>query len=75
LWTLDRIAEVIREEFGVDYHPGHVWWILQKKLGWSCQRPMGLARERNAPAIRDWKQNASPALTREPKKKAESPSL
>jgi len=59
LWTLDRIAAVIREEFGVDYHSRHVWWILQKKLGWSCQRPVGLARERNAAAIRDWKQNAS----------------
>jgi transposase len=28
LWTLSRIASVIRKEFGVRYHPGHVWKIL-----------------------------------------------
>jgi transposase len=75
LWTLDRIAQVIREEFGIEYHSGHVWWILQKKLGWSCQRPVGRARERNEAAIRDWKQNLWPALKKKPKKKAESSSL
>src|SRR5215469_5092449 len=47
LWTLDRIGEVIRNEFGLDYHAGHVWWILRRQLGWSCQRPVGRARERN----------------------------
>ena len=75
LWTLDRIAQLIREEFGVEYHSGHVWWILQKKLDWSCQRPVGRARERNEAAIRDWKQNVWPALKKKPKKKAGSSSL
>src|SRR5262245_44071240 len=28
LWTLKRIAQVIRREFGVSYHPGHVWKVL-----------------------------------------------
>ena len=31
----------------VEYHPGHVWKILDD-LGWSCQRPVGRARERAA---------------------------
>ena len=70
LWTLDRIAEVIRNEFEIDYHPGHVWWILHKKLGWSCQRPTGRARERNEAAIAEWKQSTWPALKKKPKKKA-----
>src|SRR5262245_36303412 len=34
LWTLKRIAQVIRFEFGVSYHPGHVWKVL-RQLGWS----------------------------------------
>ena len=34
------------DEFGVDYHEGHVWKIL-RGLGWSPQRPVGRARERN----------------------------
>lgn len=75
LWTLERIAQLIEEEFGVAFHPGHVWWILHKKLGWSCQRPVGRARERNEAAIRDWKQNTWPALKKKPKKKADSSSL
>jgi len=75
LWTLDRIAQVIREEFQVDYHSGHVWRILRNKLGWSCQRPVGRARERNEAAIRDWKENVWPALKKKPKKRAASSSL
>lgn len=30
LWTLDRIAQVIRRDFKVNYHSGHVWWILRE---------------------------------------------
>lgn len=67
LWTLDRIAAVIGQEFGVEYHPGHVWWILHHKLGWSCQRPIGRARERNEGAIRDWKETTWPTLKKKPK--------
>ena len=74
LWTLERIGQVILEQFGVEYHPGHVWWILRNKLGWSCQRPVGRARERNEFAIRDWKENIWPVLKKKPKKKAESSS-
>jgi transposase len=35
LWTLDRVAKLIERDFGVEYHPGHVGWLLGK-LGWSC---------------------------------------
>jgi transposase len=27
---LKRVAELIEKEFGVQYHPGHVWWLLQR---------------------------------------------
>jgi transposase len=69
LWTLDRIGQVIRKEFQVEYHSGHVWWILHKKLGWSCQRPAGRARERNESAIAEWKQSTWPALKKSPKRR------
>lgn len=74
LWTLDRIAQVIRRDFKVNYHSGHVWWILREKLGWSCQRPVGRARERKEAAIRDWKENTWPALKKKPSTKAVSSS-
>ena len=53
LWTLKRIAQVIRREFGVVYHAGHVWKVLGR-FGWSCQRPERKARERNEQAIQRW---------------------
>jgi transposase len=29
-WTLKRVAELIRREFGAQYHPGHVWRLLRR---------------------------------------------
>ena len=36
LWTLGRVTEVIHREFGIRYHPSHVWKVLTA-LGWQCQ--------------------------------------
>jgi transposase len=59
LWTLPRVAELIRKEFGVHYHPAHVWKILTG-LGWSCQKPERRALERDEAAIERWKQEDWP---------------
>ena len=66
LWTCPRVASLIRERFGVDYHEGHVWKLL-RGLKWSPQRPVGKARERNEEAIREWKQVTWPAIKKKPK--------
>lgn len=60
LWTCARIAEVIKQRFGVDYHPGHVSRILHA-IGFSCQKPAVRARERDEAAANQfrnetWKQ-------------------
>jgi len=68
LWTCARVAHLIDNEFGVAYHPGHVWKILDD-LGWSCQRPIGQARERNEEAIRRWKRVEWPAIKKKPRPK------
>ena len=60
-WTCPRIARLIGDEFGVNYHAGHVWKILQA-LNWSPQRPVGKARERNEEAIRTWKHKTWPGI-------------
>jgi len=65
LWTSGRVADLIEREFGVRYHAGHVWRILVR-LGWSCQRPEGRARERNEEAIRHWKKVRWPAIKKKP---------
>jgi putative transposase len=53
LWTLARIAEVIERRFGVTYNPHYVSELLHK-MGWSCQKPLCRARERNEDAIARW---------------------
>lgn len=53
LWTLPRIAKVIKKLTGVTYHPGHVWRIV-RALKWSLQRPAKRARERNEAAVGEW---------------------
>ena len=69
LWTCPRIARLIADQFGVDYHAGHVWKIL-RTLHWSPQRPVGKARERNEEAIRTWKHKTWPGIKKKPKPKA-----
>jgi len=66
LWTLARVAEVIRRSFGVEYHPCHVWRVL-RSLGWSCQKPERRARERDEPAIAAWRQQHWPRIKKRPK--------
>ena len=54
LWTLERVAEVIRCRWGVSYHPSQVWRILRAS-DWSCQKPQRRARERDEQAIARWR--------------------
>jgi len=66
LWTLWRVGHLIEKEFGVRYHHGHIWRIL-RQLKWSCQRPVGRARERNEVAIEYWKKVGWPRIKKKPK--------
>lgn len=67
IWTSRRVRELIKKLFGVEYHPNHMWRLLQS-LGWSCQRPVGKARERNEEVIRQWKRNTWPRIKKRPEK-------
>ncbi len=61
LWTLKRIAKLIKHQFSVEYHPSHVWKVLQQ-LGWSCQKPERRATQRNGVAIARWKRYKWPRI-------------
>lgn len=61
LWTTGRVADLIEKRFGVDYHPNHLWRLLQG-LGWSCQKPATRARERDEEAIAHWKRYRWPHI-------------
>ena len=68
LWTSWRVADLIERECGVRYTTVHVWRIL-RELGWSCQRPVGRALERNEKAVRRWKRVRWPEVKKTPKNK------
>lgn len=74
LWTLPRVALLIKDLTGVSYHPGHVWRLLGSN-GFSCQRPERRALERDEKAISQWKRTTWPALKKRPAKSGAPSSL
>lgn len=74
LWTCPRVADLIQQNFGVEYHPGHVWRIL-RQLNWSVQQPVGRALERDEARIDDWKHRRWPEIKKKLKKKGAPLSL
>jgi transposase len=64
LWTCPRVAALIERRFGRSYHPDHVGRFLRQRLGWSVQKPVRRARERDAAAILDWQSRVFPRLAR-----------
>lgn len=53
VWTCQRVAQLIKREFGVGYHPAHVSRIL-KKLAFSLHKPDRLPDQRDEDAIEEW---------------------
>jgi transposase len=54
VWTHARIALVIARTFGVTYHPNHIGRVL-KRIGWSRQKPVKRATQRDEVAIARWR--------------------
>jgi putative transposase len=60
-WTLRRMAPVIRRQFGVTYHYRYLERPL-KAHGFTVQRPMPQARERDERVVQAWLRHDWPAL-------------
>lgn len=69
LWTLARVALLVKREFGMAYSTVHVWRLL-KQLGFSSQRPTGRAAQRDEQAIQRWKARRWPWLKKKPRESA-----
>lgn len=54
LWTLKRVMSVIKENAGVSYTESGAWRLLGR-LGFSCQRPVTKAIQRDEEKIQHWK--------------------
>jgi transposase len=74
VWTQARVAQVIQQEWGVSYHPSSISRLL-KSCGWSRQKPIGRARQRNQEAIERWKEERWPQLKKSARRKDALPSL
>jgi transposase len=53
LWTCPRIALVLRQQLGVNYHVDYLPRLL-RSLGFTCQKPESSAIERDEKAIKNW---------------------
>lgn len=65
LWTTARVADVIRKEFRVTYHPDHVGRLLHR-LGLSCQKPELVARQADVVANQRWLEVDVPRIKKKP---------
>ena len=66
VWTCERIAQLIAKAFSVTYHPDYIGPLL-RQLGWSVQRPIVRATQRDETAIAEWAATDLPALKKSPK--------
>jgi transposase len=65
IWTSSMIGWVIEEEFGVQYHPGHVRKLLHN-WGFSVQRPRRVLARADKAAQDRWHRRIYPALKKKP---------
>jgi len=68
IWTSPLVRQVIAEEFGQQYHPGHVRKLLQQ-LGYSVQRPTTRLVQADVKLQRKWVRYTYPNLKKTPKTK------
>src|SRR5262245_55149079 len=61
LWTAARVAQLIRERFGVAYHPGYLReWLAKRRH--SPQKPARRAKQRDPVEIDRWLAEDYPAV-------------
>ncbi len=66
LWTGKRVAWLVKKEFGIGYHHQYVPTLL-REIGFSLQKPAGVARERDEKKIRAWVTRTWPAIKKKPR--------
>jgi transposase len=62
VWTCARVADVLQGQFGVSYHPAHVWRLL-KQVAWTPQKPVRQARQRRWPALKKGRKRGEAPLS------------
>jgi transposase len=73
-WSGRRIAELVKDHFGVEYHERYVPELL-RRMGWSVQKPTTRAVERNDEIIEEWKGTQWRRIRRTAKRRGQPSSL
>lgn len=61
LWTLPRLAAVLKKSAGISF--SHVWtWHIVRSLGFTPQKPQVMAKQRDEEAIAEWQEKRLPGL-------------
>jgi len=60
-WTLQRVYELIQQEFKVSYHPNYLNRLLEN-LGFSPQKPLPNAIEQERELVQAWMEQDFPRL-------------
>ena len=63
LWTLQRVAVLVRRKFGVTYDQSGIWHVL-RRLNWTQQKPERQARERDEQSIQAWRSREWPRINK-----------
>lgn len=69
VWTTARVAQMIKQQFGVSYHRAHASRLL-RRVKYSRQKPIQKAIQRDEAAIQAWKEERWPALKKSPRRKS-----
>lgn len=61
LWTAARVAQLIRDKFGVAYHPNYLReWLTKRRQ--TPQKPARRAKQRQPAVLESWLKDDYPAL-------------
>jgi len=67
LWTAARVAQLIKQQFGVTYHPNYLReWLARR--GHSPQKPMRRAKQRDPVEIDRWLREDYPEVKKKSKR-------
>jgi transposase len=69
VWTAKNISQIIRDEFGIQYHPSHVWKLLQD-FGFTVQSPKRLLAKADDEKRQLWIKKTYPQIKKKLKVKA-----
>ena len=67
LWTRSMIADLIKRQFGIKLSLSSVGRLL-KQLGFSCQKPLYRAYQRDPELVKQWKEQIFPQIQKRAKK-------